>query len=360
MTTPDRLSRRTFLVLAAAGTAPALGSRNALAGRSSDTAHPLHAGHEGGDEAGGDEAGEPVTDAEAVIGEPVDHDGWRAVVSAVDHRMLPSDQSSDVDSDDSDGDDEPGRSDDGAVMGPHRGGPTVTVALQNTGDGVLAAAARPEIRLRVDGQADDIEPTTLGEAETTGRLAPGEVDRRELRFRLSGDRAPPETPGEPPAGVLLVDPPEEGSTPHTVDLTREVESAVELAQDLAGVQEFGASVEAEGIELTPTDLEQGTDLGGATDDRELVVMGLRIANDSDREHTPAANQFELKDDTGRSLPQTEDGPGIVDDFAFDPIAAGEAAEGEFVYEIDDAATELFFVADSAPWGVDRRAFWQLR
>lgn len=361
MTTPDRLTRRTFLVLAAAGTAVPLGSQAAVAqpGSTIDSIprYLQETNESDTNETEADADNETEADADAVIGEPVDHDEWQAVVSGVDHRMPLADQSTE---DDSTNNTDVGGSDTDTAMGPNRGGLTVTVALQNTGDDVLAAERRPETRLRFADQEDEAQPIMMDEPETTGRLASGEVDRRELRFRMPGDRSPPETPGEMPAVVLIIDPSEAGSTPSIVDLSEEADPVVELVQDVDDIQAFGTSVEAGEIELTPTSLELGTGLSGSGDDREIVVMGLELINNSDREQTPQSIQFELTDDTGRSYPQTEDGPGIVDDFAFDPIAASEETEGEFVYEIGETATELFFVVDYAPWGVDRRVFWQLR
>ncbi|WP_290818238.1 DUF4352 domain-containing protein [Halovivax sp.] len=298
-----------------------------------------------GDDDGGSDDADDGSEAptEFAVGELVERDGWVAVVRDVHRTSEPSDLRTAADRDEADEGDE--------FL-------VVEFVVKN-------AAGEPSdveesIEVAVRDEADRTY-SRLEESEAVAsiaRLAPGEVDRAEIAFEIPDDLADLwlSIEGAPNAD------PDEGAI--VVDLEREADEIADLEQDLdVDVRGFGESVEADGVTVTVTSLEQGNNLGGflqAEEGGDVVVVGVEIANESGRELSTEPGQLQLKDATGRRHLRTLDRIGALDRFEFDSIENGERTDGKLAYDLDGDVSELYWVFDFAPWGGDERAFWKLR
>ncbi len=237
----------------------------------------------------------------------------------------------------------------------------VDLALQYAGDEPVATiddSLAIELADEREEPIDSDEAQPENDDEATGvaevRLAPGEVARGDLVYEIADDTE---------ELVLLLEF-DQTDEEYVVALESEAEPAETIEQDLSDdALEFSQGVETGGMEVTVTGLEHGNNLGGfmqSDEGYEIVAVGVRFENGSGREHTLSAGQAQLKDEFGRSYEEAAGAVRALEDFDGDVLEDGEEYDRKVAYQLEEGASELYWVFDFEDGGEDRRAFWKLR
>lgn len=240
----------------------------------------------------------------------------------------------------------------------------VELAVKNTSQDAFRSVVdlvAPDVR-DAEGRSHSRHESASSAILETNQLAPGEVERFELVYEVPTDTSVPR--------LTLVDEESERAAldRSTVDLEDEADTIASLEHDFrVPLQEFGESVERDGVTVSVDQLELGNDLGVSTfaqpaEDHEHIIVGFTVTNESGSElELSTLEQFHLKDELGRNYREEPDVFTSLEQFDdTDPLEEGERRTGKLAYEVERGLDELFWIVDFSQWGDGDRTIWRLR
>ncbi|MHC3438666.1 DUF4352 domain-containing protein [Natrialbaceae archaeon A-gly3] len=300
-----------------------------------------------------DDDDEPETDERAAVGELIEGEDLHVVVldqrreAAYDGLVKTDDESIGI-----------SRNDEREAQDGHEF-LVLEVAVKNVSDEAFVSVGEqltPSVR-DVDDRSHARLESEIPGVLSVGTLAPGEVERAEIAYEL------PEGASE--ITLDLVDDGETTFDRSTVDLEERADSTADLEQDFRiPLQEFGSSVESDGVTVTVDGLELGNDVrpfAQPAEGQEYVIVGFSVENDSGGDlELSRLEDVHLKDETGWNYPDDPDVVSAIDRFDDECLEDGEATSGELAYEVERGRDRLYWIADLSRWGVGERTIWQLR